>query len=328
MATSDDVVLDVDGLRMRYGTKDVLHDVTFQARRGRGAGPARAERRRQDHHDRDPGGLPDALGRPGRACSASTRPAATSGGAPGSGSSCSPGATTASGGCGSCWPTSARTTPATRRRPIRRPWDAGRTDRGGRPDRARATSRSGRSPAGSGAGWTWRSASSAGPSCCSSTSPRPASTRRRGGSSTTSCGGWPTRATTTILLTTHDLDEAEKLADRILILNGGRIIADGTADELAQRIAGQDEVRWTLRRAAVRAADRPSRPRSCSSCSASTARTIADLEVRRSSLEDTYLALVARPSGPERPDELTPRHGAGRDAGLIELRQSFTGGGR
>ena len=31
----------------------------------------------------------------------------------------------------------------------------------------------------------------------------------------------------TILLTTHDLDEAEKLADRILILAGGRIIADG-----------------------------------------------------------------------------------------------------
>jgi ABC-type uncharacterized transport system ATPase subunit len=28
------VVLDVDGLRMRYGTTDVLHDVTFQARHG------------------------------------------------------------------------------------------------------------------------------------------------------------------------------------------------------------------------------------------------------------------------------------------------------
>jgi energy-coupling factor transporter ATP-binding protein EcfA2 len=34
MATHEDVVLDVDGLRMRYGTKDVLHDVTFRARRG------------------------------------------------------------------------------------------------------------------------------------------------------------------------------------------------------------------------------------------------------------------------------------------------------
>src|SRR5204863_2198844 len=38
---------------------------------------------------------------------------------------------------------------------------------------------------------------------------------------------------TTILLTTHDLDEAEKLADRIMILAGGAIIADGSADELS-----------------------------------------------------------------------------------------------
>src|SRR5437764_770260 len=43
---------------------------------------------------------------------------------------------------------------------------------------------------------------------------------------------------TTILLTTHDLHEAEKIADRIIILDGGRIVADGTAAELAQRIAG------------------------------------------------------------------------------------------
>src|SRR5687767_10748928 len=50
---------------------------------------------------------------------------------------------------------------------------------------------------------------------------------------------------TTILLTTHDLDEAEKLADRILILAAGSIIADGSADELTRRIAADAEVRWT-----------------------------------------------------------------------------------
>ncbi|MCL2320701.1 MAG: ABC transporter ATP-binding protein, partial [Oscillospiraceae bacterium] len=37
---------------------------------------------------------------------------------------------------------------------------------------------------------------------------------------------------TTILLTTQYLDEAEQLANRVAILNGGKIIANGTLDEL------------------------------------------------------------------------------------------------
>jgi ABC-2 type transport system ATP-binding protein len=39
----------------------------------------------------------------------------------------------------------------------------------------------------------------------------------------------------TILLTTHDLDEAERLADRIGILHEGRLVAEGTTDELRER---------------------------------------------------------------------------------------------
>jgi ABC-2 type transport system ATP-binding protein len=43
---------------------------------------------------------------------------------------------------------------------------------------------------------------------------------------------------TTVLLTTQYLDEADELADRIAVLDGGRIVASGTADELKRRIPG------------------------------------------------------------------------------------------
>jgi ABC-2 type transport system ATP-binding protein len=96
---------------------------------------------------------------------------------------------------------------------------------------------------------------------------------------------------TTILLTTHDLDEAEKLADRILILAGGVIIANGSADELSRRMATEAEVRWTI-----------DGERHVHSTMDSTrfvrelfrqyGDDVAELEVRRASLEDTYMAMV------------------------------------
>ena len=36
----------------------------------------------------------------------------------------------------------------------------------------------------------------------------------------------------TIVLTTHDLDEAERLCDRIALINDGRLVAEGTPAEL------------------------------------------------------------------------------------------------
>ncbi|MEV3986171.1 ABC transporter ATP-binding protein [Nonomuraea sp. NPDC049758] len=101
---------------------------------------------------------------------------------------------------------------------------------------------------------------------------------------------------TTVLLTTHDLDEAEKLADRILVLNGGRIVADGTAAGLARRIAGEDEVRWLRdgRRYVERTPDSTTFARELF---ARHGDDVQELEIVRASLEQTYLALVREAEG-------------------------------
>ena len=44
---------------------------------------------------------------------------------------------------------------------------------------------------------------------------------------------------TTLLLTTQYLDEADRLADRIAVVDGDRVIAEGTADELKARVGGE-----------------------------------------------------------------------------------------
>jgi ABC-2 type transport system ATP-binding protein len=118
------------------------------------------------------------------------------------------------------------------------------------------------------------------------------------------------RATgTTIVLTTHYLEEASTLADRVVVLRDGRVAADATPDDLARR-AGPARVRFTVpsgarpprlpagaRRdgAAVEiATSTPAKDLSqiCGWAQANDC-DLADLTVTRPSLEDVYLELIA-----------------------------------
>lgn len=99
---------------------------------------------------------------------------------------------------------------------------------------------------------------------------------------------------TTVLVATHDLDEAEKIADRILVLDEGRIVGDGSPDQLAREFTTTAEVRWTSGGQrhvhAVREGDPSGFVRDLLAENAD----VTELEVRRASLEDTYMALVQR----------------------------------
>ncbi|WP_017572437.1 daunorubicin resistance protein DrrA family ABC transporter ATP-binding protein [Nocardiopsis halotolerans] len=53
------------------------------------------------------------------------------------------------------------------------------------------------------------------------------------------------RLGTTVVLTTHYLDEADDMAERILVIDHGRVIADGSADELKGKVSG-DLVTFTV----------------------------------------------------------------------------------
>ena len=49
----------------------------------------------------------------------------------------------------------------------------------------------------------------------------------------------------TVLLTTHYMDEAEHLADRIVVIAQGKIVARGTADDLAAQVKATTQITWS-----------------------------------------------------------------------------------
>jgi ABC-2 type transport system ATP-binding protein len=97
----------------------------------------------------------------------------------------------------------------------------------------------------------------------------------------------------TVLLTTHYLDEAEQLADRVAVLREGRIVRIGTPRELT---TGDLEVEIRYRRNGEEILVRTSEPtRALHELTAEAlgrGEELERLEVRRPTLEDVYLALV------------------------------------
>src|SRR5437588_4126972 len=97
----------------------------------------------------------------------------------------------------------------------------------------------------------------------------------------------------TVLLTTHYLDEAEQLADRVAVLREGRIVRIGTPRELT---SGDHEVEIRYRRDGEDVLLRTSEPtrvlHELTEAALARGEELERLEVRRPTLEEVYLALV------------------------------------
>jgi ABC-2 type transport system ATP-binding protein len=123
---------------------------------------------------------------------------------------------------------------------------------------------------------------------------------------------------TTIFLTTHFMDEAHALADRLAIIADGRIVAEGTADELIRRAGRGTRIRFRLDDGAepptevgasrvagrweIRAADPTSTLHRLTSWAVSGGGELHDLEVARDSLEDVYLAMTGHTGAEDEAD--------------------------
>lgn len=118
-----------------------------------------------------------------------------------------------------------------------------------------------------------------------------------------------------VLLTTHELDEAERLSDRIIILDHGKIVGEGTPEELMTsshgenirfsapsgldmaELAAQIDAKVAEERAGeyvISASATPDRIAKLTSFLASKNIAIGDIRAGKSSLEDVFFALTGK----------------------------------
>ncbi|MFE9922125.1 ATP-binding cassette domain-containing protein [Streptomyces sp. NPDC005774] len=142
---------------------------------------------------------------------------------------------------------------------------------------------------------------------------------------------------TTVLLTTQYLEEADQLADRISVVDAGRIIADGTADEL-KAATGGDRIDVVLRDAGQLGAAVALLPAPKDEITVDTDRRLLsapvtdrmaaltgvvraleeagiraeDIVLRRPTLDEAFLRLTGPDDGDDRAEELVGRTQGGR----------------
>jgi ABC-2 type transport system ATP-binding protein len=96
---------------------------------------------------------------------------------------------------------------------------------------------------------------------------------------------------TTILLTTHYLEEADTLADRVVVINHGRVVADGPTSTIGERAGLEAVVSWVQDGERVeRTTETPTGL--VAHLHEQLGHELEGLEVRRPTLEDAYLRLI------------------------------------
>ncbi|MER5397143.1 ABC transporter ATP-binding protein [Streptomyces sp. NPDC002599] len=97
---------------------------------------------------------------------------------------------------------------------------------------------------------------------------------------------------TTILLTTHYLEEAEALADRLAVVARGRVVAEGDPAALRERFGTGATVEWTEADGSPRSERTDTPTRTVAALTRRFDGEIPGLRVSRPTLEDVYLRLT------------------------------------